>query len=112
MPLSVGGGAATPSNTTWPGPRPTSVPSVILMIHPTVWPQYTSVTDRQTDRQTDNGHIAYRANRFTNGRPKTTEFGHNSVELTVFKHKDQRSLTNPRNALRHDELHDERAANK
>jgi len=33
--------------------RPTSVPSFIL-IHPTVWPQYTNVTDRQdrTDRQT------------------------------------------------------------
>ena len=30
----------------WPGPRPTSVPSFIL-IHPTVWPQYTNVTDRQ-----------------------------------------------------------------
>jgi len=46
------------------------MPSFIL-IHPTVWPQYTNVTvrqtgqDRQTDRQTDrqdNGPIA-------NGRP-------------------------------------------
>ena len=39
---------------------PTSVPSGIL-IHPTVWPQYTNVTDRQ-DRQTDmtdNGPIAH-----------------------------------------------------
>jgi len=45
------GGAGSPSNTMWPGPRPTSVPSGIL-IHPTVWPQYTNVTDR-TDRQTD-----------------------------------------------------------
>jgi len=30
-------------------------------LDPTVWPQYTNVTDRtglkQTDRQTDNGHI-------------------------------------------------------
>ena len=35
-------------------------------------PQYTNVTDRhrQTDR-TDSGPIAYRAKRFTNGRPKT-----------------------------------------
>jgi len=24
-----------------------------ILIHPTVWPQYTNVTDRQTDRQTD-----------------------------------------------------------
>ena len=48
------GGAGSPSNTMWPGPRPTSAPSGIL-IHPTVWPQYTNVTDRQvrTDRQTD-----------------------------------------------------------
>jgi len=37
----------------WPGRRPITVPSFIL-IHPTVWPQYTNVTDRQ-DRtgQTD-----------------------------------------------------------
>jgi len=32
------GGAATPSNTTSPGPRLTSVPSTIL-IHPALWPQ-------------------------------------------------------------------------
>jgi len=48
-----------------PGPKLTSsVPSGIL-IHPTVWPEYTNVT-RQTDTQTTvpwhNG---------TNGRPKT-----------------------------------------
>jgi len=28
-----------PFNTTWHGPRPTSVPCGIV-IHPTVWPQY------------------------------------------------------------------------
>jgi len=46
------GGDGSPSNTVWPGPRPTSTPSDTL-IHPTVWPQYTSTdrTDRQTDRQ-------------------------------------------------------------
>jgi len=44
------GGAGSPSNTIWPGPRPTSVPSGIL-IHPTVCPQYTNVRDRQIDRQ-------------------------------------------------------------
>jgi len=38
------GGAGFPSNTMWPGSRPTSIPSGIL-IHPTVWPQYTIVTD-------------------------------------------------------------------
>jgi len=43
--------AASPSNTMWPGSRPTSMRSFIL-IHPTVWPQYTNVPDRQT---TDNG---------------------------------------------------------
>jgi len=54
-----GGGAGSPSNTMWPGPMPTCMPSFIL-IHQTVWPQYTNVTDRQ-DRtgQTDNGPIAY-----------------------------------------------------
>ena len=47
-----GEGAGSPSNTMWSGPSPTSVPSFIL-IRPTVWPQYTSVTDRtdRTDRQ-------------------------------------------------------------
>jgi len=34
----------------WPGPRPTSVSSFTL-IHPTVWPQYTNVTGKQTDKQ-------------------------------------------------------------
>jgi len=39
----------------WPGLRPTCVPSFIF-IRPTLWPQYTYVTDgtgqdRQTDRQ-------------------------------------------------------------
>ena len=53
VPLSVTV-AGSPSNTMSPGPRPTSTPSGIL-IHPTVLPQYTNVTDRQTG-QTDNGH--------------------------------------------------------
>ena len=44
VPLSVGV-ARCPSNAMWPGPRPTAVPSFIL-IHPTIWPQYTNVTDR------------------------------------------------------------------
>jgi len=46
-PLSVGG-AGSPSNTLSPNPRPTSTPSGIL-INPTVWPEYTNVTDK-TDR--------------------------------------------------------------
>ena len=49
VPLSVGDLHGSPSNTMLPGPRPTSVPSAIL-IHPAVWPQYTTVTERQ-DRQ-------------------------------------------------------------
>jgi len=46
----LGGGSWAPTNTMWPGPRPTTVPSFIL-IHPNVWPQYTNVTDRQADRR-------------------------------------------------------------
>ena len=42
-----GEGAGSSSNTMSPGPSPSSVPSGIL-IHPTVWPQYTNVTYRQT----------------------------------------------------------------
>ena len=34
------GGAGSPSNTKSPGPRPTSIPSGIL-VHPAVWPQRT-----------------------------------------------------------------------
>ena len=34
------GGAESPCNTMWPGPRPTFVPSGIL-IHPAFWPQQT-----------------------------------------------------------------------
>jgi len=44
-----GRGAGSSSNTMWPEPRPTGMQSFIL-IHPTVWPQYTNVTCR-TDRQ-------------------------------------------------------------
>ena len=47
-----GGGAGSASNTMWPGPRLTCMPSFILIR--TVWPQYTNVTDRagQSERQT------------------------------------------------------------
>ena len=47
------------------------MPSLIL-IHPTVWPQQTNVTeerDSQTDR-TDKQRSDSMANRFINGRPK------------------------------------------
>jgi len=40
VPLSVGELHGSPSNTMWPGPRPTSIPSGIL-IHPAVWPEQT-----------------------------------------------------------------------
>jgi len=49
VPLSVGGELGT-YLTLSPRPRSTSIPSVILnVIHPTVWPQYTNITD-MTDR--------------------------------------------------------------
>jgi len=41
-----GGRAGSPSNIMWPGPRPTCIPSFIL-VRPTVWPQCTNITDRQ-----------------------------------------------------------------
>jgi len=41
-----GEGSWAPSNRMWPGSRPTCVTSCIL-IRPTVWPQYTNITDRQ-----------------------------------------------------------------
>ena len=39
------GGARSASNTMWTGLRPICVPRFIL-IHPTVWSQYTNVTSR------------------------------------------------------------------
>ena len=52
MHLSVEG-AGSSSNTMWPGPRigprPTFIPSGIL-IHPSIWPKHTNVTNRQRDR--------------------------------------------------------------
>jgi len=65
----------SPPNTMWPGPMPTCVPSFIL-IHPSVWPQYINITDTQEDtqdRQDRQRTVWYhRANRFRNGRSKTT----------------------------------------
>ena len=73
------GGAGSPSNTMWPGPRPTCGRGFILICL-TIWPQYTNVTqgDRQTnrqDRQRDSQTRIrqYRANCFTNGCPETAE---------------------------------------
>jgi len=63
-------GAGSTSNTVWQGPRPTSIPSGIL-IHPTVWPRYTNVTDRQIVRQTDNGPIAW-GEQFSKRSPKNS----------------------------------------
>jgi len=40
------GGAGSPSNTTWPGPRPAFIPSGIL-IHTDVWPQQTWAENRR-----------------------------------------------------------------
>ena len=69
-PLWGGGELGPPSNTMWPGPRPASIPSGIL-IHPTVWPQYTNVTDRD---RTDNGLIAfYKRSRRNPSREKFCE---------------------------------------
>jgi len=63
--------AESPSNAIPPGPRPTSVP-VGILIHPTVWPQYTNVTDRQ-----DNGPVAYNESETSfpcNGRQNATKY--------------------------------------
>jgi len=76
VPLWVGG-AGFPYNIMSLGPRPTSVPSGIL-IHETVWPQCTRVTD---DRQqtTDDRQTTYHDNSGTlhcNGRLKTIKSRH------------------------------------
>jgi len=51
--------AGSLSNTTWPRSSPTRMP-IFKLIRPTVWPQYTNVTDRQDrtwqDRQTNIQH--------------------------------------------------------
>jgi len=50
VPLSVTG-AGSPPNTIWLKPRPTIMPSFILICS-TIWPQYINVTDR-TGQQSD-----------------------------------------------------------
>jgi len=52
VPLSVGWEMGPPPNTMSPGQRPTFIPSGIL-IHPTIWPQYSNVTDRQDKQRSD-----------------------------------------------------------
>jgi len=47
--LPLPGGAGSPSNTMWPGPRPTCMPSFIL-IHPTVWPQHQRYRQDRQDK--------------------------------------------------------------
>ena len=47
-----GQAAGSPSNTMWPGLRPSTMPSCIL-IYSTVWPQYANVTDRQIRQRSD-----------------------------------------------------------
>jgi len=53
VPLFVG--RWVPSNPTWLGPRPTFVPSGIV-IHPVVWPQYTWAKDRGATVPPSGGH--------------------------------------------------------
>jgi len=70
------GGAGSPSNALSPGPTPTFVPSDIL-IHPTIWLQYTNITDRtdrqdRTDKQTDRQQTE--SEPFFKRRLKTTLF--------------------------------------
>ena len=65
---SKSGGAGSPSNTMPPGPRPTSVPSGIL-IHLTVWPHNTNVGDRQTG-QTGQRSRGIERTVSSNGRPQ------------------------------------------
>jgi len=64
----------SPSNTMSPGPKPTSTPNGIL-IHRTVWPQYTNVTDRQIDRTDRTGQRSRSIGRTVtcNGRPERNE---------------------------------------
>ena len=68
VPLSLGG-AESPSSTMSPGPRPFFVASGIL-IHPTVWPQCTNVTDSQTGQTEQRSRSTGRTVTY-NGRPKT-----------------------------------------
>ena len=70
------GGAGSPSNTMWPGPRPTSIvrtkwhpnPSNRL---PTIHQLYR--TDRHTGQDRQTTVRWHRANRFTDGRPETAD---------------------------------------
>ena len=82
-----GGGNGCPSNTKSPGPRPTCMPSFIL-IHPTVWPQYPNVIDRrtetvQTDRQTSQSDSIGRTGCYTVVEPFYKRSPKNHVKITA-----------------------------
>ena len=83
MPPFWGGGAGSPSNTMWPGPRSTSVQSFIL-IHPTVWQQYTNVTDRltrQTDRQRSPKNASFHLHKTLSVTEALVSLVHTSIKL-------------------------------
>ena len=64
--LPLLGRSWVPSNTMWPGSRPTSMRMLsFILIHPTICPQYTNVTDR-TGQWSDSTVRTV----FTNGRTK------------------------------------------
>jgi len=54
------------------------------LIHPTVWPQYTSVTDSQTGQRSDNDHpkISHDFNH------ENRHSGTGYIEIAVFLHAD------------------------
>jgi len=54
------GGAGFPCDTMWPGPRPTFVPSGML-IHPPVWPQQTWTENWGATRQNVSKLAAFRS---------------------------------------------------
>ena len=77
------GDLGPPSNTVWTGPRPTSIPSGIL-IHPTAWPQYTNVTDRQTTVRNLSKAQHYCAIAYSVASPGRTVCTYAELRLSIF----------------------------
>jgi len=82
--FETGWGSWYPSNTMWPGPRPTSISSGIL-IHPAVWPQQTRKQNGVCARLRE-GELGPRRTQYGQGRGlppcevssrSTQPFGHN-----------------------------------
>ena len=82
----LGRGAGSPSNTMWPGPRPTCVPSFILILDPSNRLATVHQWYRQTDIRTDNSLIT-KGEPFYTRSPKNDKMYRYMLTLVTCPHQ-------------------------